>query len=157
MNLAEETTSVLNYLRIIQKKNKIITELKLQIKEGKKNHLKDINKYKFFKYNKVNRGDSSQNKYKQKQKIKDVFRELNKDLEIIGFGIFGSINIAETVPNSVSNDFEIKFHQRQPINNNVESSMFFKDKAFITDKSYHLFRKDMKLADRTLSLHSKGV
>jgi hypothetical protein len=84
-----------------------------------------------------------------------VFRELNKDLDIIGLGIFGSLNIAETGPNSVSNDFEIKFHQHKPIiNDNVERSLFFKDKAFITDKSYHLFRKGMKLADRTSSLHS---
>jgi len=154
MNSREETTTVLNCLRTIEKQKKIITELKLSIKEVKSKHSKEMKKYMFSVYKTANRGESTRNKYRMKQDITAVFKVLNKDLNKIGFGI-GSINIIENNQNLVTRDFEIKFNQDFPEHAiDEEKCLFFKDKANITDKSYHIFRRGLNLKDRTSSLYS---
>jgi len=73
MNSREETTTVLDFLRTIEKQKKIITELKLSIKEVKSKHSKEIKKCMFSVYKTANRGESTRNKYKMKQDITVVF------------------------------------------------------------------------------------
>jgi len=78
---------------------------------------------------------------------------LKRDLNKIGFGI-GSINIIENNQNLVTRDLEIKFNQNFPEHAIYEEKcIFFKDKANITDKSYHIFRRSLNLKDRTSSLY----
>jgi len=154
MNVREDASNMINFLRIIEKQKKIITDLKLHIKEEKKKHLAEIKKYKFFNYNKVNRGASDRNKRKTKQKVTEVFGVINNDLNKIGLGIVGCLNIVTNNQETGSNSFEVKFNHSLPISAvDDEKSLYFKDKANITDKSYHLFRKGLKLHDKTGSLH----
>jgi len=154
MNVREDATNFINCLRIIEKQKKIIQDLRLNIKEEKKKHINEIRKYSFFTYNKVNRGVSERNKRQTKQKVTEVFQAINNDLNKIGLGIGGCINLIENYQNTGSNSFEVNFNHSLPINTlDDERSLYFKDKANITDKSYALFRKGLKLHDKTGSLH----
>ncbi len=89
MNLREETTTVINCLRTIEKQKTMIKMLKLSIKCEKKKHLQDIKKYSFTSYKRVNIGVSTSSKKKVKQRISKVFEEINKNLNKVGFGISG--------------------------------------------------------------------
>jgi hypothetical protein len=158
MNYREETSTVISYLRIIEKQKKIIKELKSNFLNEKKKRLKELNKYKIILNKKSNTGVSISSKNKLKQRINKVFQELNKELNTIGFGITGCIKIDENIQNLVSTNFLIQFNQEASSSeSNVdisEKSLFFKDKAYITDKSYHLFRKGMNLRERVSTLYS---
>ena len=150
MNVREDATNFINCLRIIENQKKIIKFLRLNIKEEKKKHINEIRKYSFFTYNKVNRGVSERNKRQTKQKVTEVFQVINNDLNKIGLGIGGCINLIENYQNTGSNSFEVNFNQSLPINIlDHEKSLYFKDKANITDKSYHLLTKGLKLHDKT--------
>ncbi len=120
----------------------------------KKKRLKELNKYKIILNKKSNTGVSISSKNKLKQRINQVFQELNT----IGFGITGCIKINENIQNLVSTNFLIQFNQEASSSeSNVdisEKSLFFKDKAYITDKSYHLFRKGMNLRERVSTLYT---
>ena len=110
-----------------------------------------MKKYKFVSYNKINRGVSTLNKNQLQQNIKGVFRELNNDLNKIGFGIKGILNIVE----NNQSEFEIKFNANIPgYTRNEDECLYYKDKTNMTDKNYHLFRKGLKLNDRVNTLHS---
>ncbi len=151
MNLREETTVAINYLRQIEKQKQVIKKLKLSIKDVK-------SYYNFRMYKKSNRGTTSaRNVNKLKKKINSVFRNINTDLNKIGFGIGGCIYIVENNQNSVSTDFTIKFKTNLdfPVHAiEAEKCLYIKDKSNLTDKSYSLFRKGMNLKDRASSLYS---
>jgi len=151
MDIRVDTTNVINFLRTIEKQKKIIKELKLSFQEEKKKHSIELKKYKFVSYNKINRGISTRNKNQLQQNIKGVFRELNNDLNKIGFGIKGILNIVE----NNQSEFEIKFNANIPgYTRNEDECLYYKDKTNMTDKNYHLFRKGLKLNDRVNTLHS---
>ncbi len=156
MNSREETTAVLNCLRTIEKQNRIIKDLKSGIQAEKTRHLKEISKYKIFKFSsRANAAVSAASKRRLRQKIKSVFKEINNDLNKIGLRIGGCLNIVENNPNSGISDFDIKFNQNISENTlDDEKSLYFKDVACIPDSRYHLFRKGMKLQDRTSALHT---
>jgi len=111
MNYREETSTVISYLRIIEKQKKIIKELKSNFLNEKKKRLKELNKYKIILNKKSNTGVSISSKNKLKQRINKVFQELNKELNTIGFGITGCIKIDENIQNLVSTNFLIQFNQ----------------------------------------------
>ena len=81
---------------------------------------------------------------RQKKIIKDLKLNIKEEKND------GCLNLVENNENTFSNSFEVNFNQSLPINIlDHEKSLYFKDKANITDKSYHLLTKGLKLHDKT--------
>ncbi len=157
MDIRLETSNSIALIRTIQKLKKKIQDLETSAKIEKKKLTTEIQKYKIFKLNTETRGISTAAKYKLKTKIKNVLQTVNEDLNRIGYGFGGILKVFEHSPNASASNFTVCFSQNNEPEDEesvVEKSLFFKDKAGITDNRYHIFRKGLKLGGNVGTLNA---
>ncbi len=139
-----------------------VRQLKLQIEKLKENGKKQVDElkkqlasYKLYKNQRKKPGNSKKCKSELKRKIKNYLEEFNKELNGTGYRL-AQFKIKKSSGEALpTDDFEIQIMDEESendLNNVVNNSLLYKDLATISDRSYTLFRKGLKL-DTTATLY----